>query len=240
MECHSLTPAEAKTIVKDLGDVKRVRMSQIKGLWELTLEKDGRKGVAFLDFAKKNILVGKIFPLKPGKVSELEAVDTPSASNGPTVIDTALIPVESALVLGNPKGSGRLFVFTDPDSPACRKMHKELAVFVKRNPDFAIYILLNPPPNRPDSYEKSRALLAVKSRALLDSAFNGKEIIRRPGAREGRKELDEIVHYARYHGLTEIPSVVLADGRVLPGFTDAASLERAVKDGKAIHVSPTK
>jgi hypothetical protein len=66
-ECHTLSQAEASIIFKGLGEVKNIRMSPVKGLWLITLEKDGRQGVAYLDFARKNIIAGDVFSLEPDK-----------------------------------------------------------------------------------------------------------------------------------------------------------------------------
>jgi thiol:disulfide interchange protein DsbC len=231
-ECHTLTPDEAKAILKEVGEVKNVKISPVKGLWEVTLEKDGRQAVAYMDFAKKNIIAGRVFPLTPGKMGAQESTQTGSA-----VIKTASIPLEGSIIMGNPKGTKKLFLFTDPDCPFCRKMHAELVKLEQSEPDVAIYVLPYPRPNNPDSYDKSRAIVAGKSRPLLDRAFSGKEVLLRTGASEGRKELDDIVHFARYNGITATPSLVLANGTVLTGFRDAESLGKLLNSRQGLAVA---
>ena len=224
--CHILSPVEAQSILKDLGEVKDVRNSSVKGLWEVTLEKDGRRAVAFMDFSKKKIIAGRLFSVETWEPVTGTAPAPAPAPDKPASINIASIPVANSIVMGNPQGSRKIFVFTDPDCPFCQKMHTELMALEKSNPDLAIYVLLNPQPFHPKSYDKSRRILAEKSRALLDKAFRGEEIIVRPGAPEGRNELDEIIHFARHNGFMATPTMVLDDGAVVTGFRDAESIKK--------------
>jgi thiol:disulfide interchange protein DsbC len=158
-ECHSLSSTEAKIILKDLGDVKSVWMSPVKGLWEITLEKDGRQAVARIDFAKKRLVTGPVFEIATGK----QLTTAPIRQKETGKIDTSSIPLTNAVLMGNPKGTKKLFLFTDPDCPFCRTMHAGLVNLEQSEPDVAIYVLLFPRPNQPDSYDKSGAILAGKA-----------------------------------------------------------------------------
>ena len=231
--CHSLSLAEAGKILKELGEVKNVGTSPAKGLWEVTLEKDGRQAVVHIDFAKKLLVTGPVFEI----ATEKQLTPTPIRQKEMGGIDVSSIPLTNAVLMGNPEGKKKLFLFTDPDCPFCRKMHAELVNLEQIEPDVAIYVLLSPRPNHPGSYDKSRAILAGKSRALLDKAFSGKEIISRPDSNDGRRELDEIVHFARFNGITARPSLVLANGTILDGFRDAASLKKLLAGKSAMSVA---
>ncbi len=48
--CHSLLIEEAGTIFKGLGEVTAVKMSPVKGLYEVTVQQGNRQAVAYLDF----------------------------------------------------------------------------------------------------------------------------------------------------------------------------------------------
>jgi len=230
-KCHTLSPAEAKAILKDLGDVKDVRMAPVKGLWLLNLEKDGRQAEVFMDFGKKNLIVGKVFPLEPGKLSRLGTTQqTPAGTDG-RVIDTDLIPLDSSIIMGNPKGSRKLIVFTDPDCPFCRKLHVELHKLEKIAPDVAIYLMLTPLPMHPRAYDKSRALLVKKSGNMLDLVFGGLEILP-SGKDDGREALDRVIHFANENGIATTPTIVFSDGTYVSGFRDAESLKTLLDSKK--------
>jgi thiol:disulfide interchange protein DsbC len=230
-DCHTLSQSEAKTVLKDLGDVKDVRMSSVKGLWRIDLEKEGREAVAFMDFAKKNLIVGKIFPLDPGKLSKQETLQQAPAGTDSKLIDTALIPLESSIIMGNPKGTRKLFVFTDPDCPFCRKVHVELHKLEKTAPDVAIYLMLTPLPMHPRAYDKSRALLAKKSGNMLDMVFGGLEILP-SGENDGRDELDRVIRFANSNGIATTPTIVFSDGSYVSGFRDAEALKMLLESKK--------
>ncbi len=110
--CHTLSHQEARDLLKDIWpDVKMldIRLSPSKGFWELSLESGGKKGLIYVDFSKKYLMMGSIISIKERKnltqerLSELDKVDV------------SQIPLDDALVMGNPKAKSRVIVFHDPD-----------------------------------------------------------------------------------------------------------------------------
>ena len=125
----------------------------------------------------------------------------------------------------NPKGKKRLFVFTDPECPFCAKMHVELKKLTALEPDLAIFIKLYPLKMHPNAYDKSRVILNRKSLALLEKSFAG-EKLPAPGARDAKKPVDDTMRFAESAGINSTPTLVLPDGRILPGFKDAAAMRK--------------
>ena len=74
--CHSLSLKEANELLHDVGEVKNVEPAPVKGLWRLEVARDGRQGFVFMDFGKKNLIAGTVFPIPPrieaGKPAEGE------------------------------------------------------------------------------------------------------------------------------------------------------------------------
>ncbi len=87
--------------------------------------------------------------------------------------------------------------------------------------DIAFYIKLYPLKNHPEAYEKSKSIVCEKSVALLEDAFEKKPI---PKSRCETSAIDENIKLAEKQGITSVPSVILPDGRVFPGYKDARSL----------------
>ncbi len=224
VECHTLSPDEANTIFKELGKVKDVRMSPVKGLWEIALEREGRQAVAYLDFAKKHLLPGPVFELDTGK----QITTTPITTTENRKIDVSKIPLAFSIVMGNPMGKKKLFVFTDPDCPYCRKMHVVLKKFEKIDSDTAIYVMLNPLAMHHGAYEKSRVILAGKSLELLDKAFEGKELPK-SGKTEGKAAVDAIIKFANDNGISDTPTLVLTDGSIVVGMRDEETLKKMLE-----------
>ncbi|HEY4745509.1 MAG TPA: DsbC family protein [Desulfuromonadaceae bacterium] len=230
MICHKLTEKEAAELLKNTGiTVKSVKPSPANGLFEILLEKEGKQGLLFMDYGKKHLIQGMMVALPDFKPVAAHMQDLPQPPPV-TSIDPKTIPTENAIVMGNPKGSKTLYVFTDPDCPYCRKMHAELRQLEKIAPDVAIHIMLFPLPMHPAAYDKARAILAAKSRKLLDEGFEGKELPK-PEGNAGKAGVDKVIAFANSHGISGTPTLIMPDGKVVVGGMDAESLKRML-DGK--------
>ena len=219
--CHSLTEKEAGALLQGVGTVKSVKPAQVLGLYELRLEKDGNQAVAYLDYGKKNLIAGQIFNIATRQVVTPQL--TPPAKKIENV-DINRIPLDNALIMGNPKGTKKLFVFTDPDCPFCGKLHAELKKLVVLEPELAVYVKLFPLKMHPKAYDKARVILGGKSLELLDRAFSGGSLPA-PGPNDVAKPVDDNLKFAESIGVNSTPTLVLPDGRVMPGFRDAATLQ---------------
>lgn len=226
--CHKLTEKEAGELLKQVGGtVKSVKQSPAKGFFELLMEKDGKQGILFMDYTKKHIMQGAVFSLEtlqPVAAHMQELSQQKQAAS----IDTKTIPVAGSIVMGNPKGSKKLYVFTDPDCPYCRNMHTELQKLEKIAPDVAIHVMLYPLPMHPGAYDKARVILETKKREVLDKAFEGKEVPK-PSKESSKAVVDATIKYANEHGISGTPTLVLPDGTIMVGGRDAESLKKMLE-----------
>ena len=87
--------------------------------------------------------------------------------------------------------------------------------------DIVFYIKLFPLKNHPEAYQKSKSIVCEKSLALLEEAFEKKPI---PKPKCETSVVDENIKLAEKQGITSVPSLVLPDGRIFPGYKDARSL----------------
>jgi len=87
--------------------------------------------------------------------------------------------------------------------------------------DIAFYVKLFPLKNHPEAYEKSKSIVCEKSLALLEDAFEKKAI---PKAKCETSAVDENEKLALKLGINSVPSVILPDGRIFPGYKDAKAL----------------
>jgi thiol:disulfide interchange protein DsbC len=111
-KCHTLSSSEAKDLLKDLipnSRILEIRLSPVKGLFEVYLESGGRKGLVYIDFPKKHFLSGSLVSIAEKKnltqdrMAELNKVDL------------SQIPLDDAVVMGDPKAKLRVILFDDPD-----------------------------------------------------------------------------------------------------------------------------
>src|SRR5271157_6379488 len=62
-KCHTLTSEETLGILKQIHSTAKIvgiQMSPVKGLWEVTLDDNGKKGIFYTDFSKKYLIAGPI------------------------------------------------------------------------------------------------------------------------------------------------------------------------------------
>ena len=225
--CHTLTEKDANELLKKTGiNVKSVKQAPSKGLFEVLVEKDNKQGVIFIDYGKKHLIQGLIVDLDTLQPVSAHAQDLPQPKQV-TSVDVSKIPVNNAVIMGNPKGSKKLYVFTDPDCPYCKKGHLELKKLATIAPDVAIYVMLFPLPMHPGAYDKSRTVLETKSLELMDKAFDGKDVPK-PTKESSKAAIDEIIKFANANGISGTPTMVMPDGKIEVGMRDAESLKKAL------------
>lgn len=224
--CHKLNEKDAAELLNKIGGtVKSIKQAPVKGFFELLMEKDGKQGIIYLDYGKKNLMQGMVFSLDT--LQPVSAHEQPKPKQV-TTIATQSIPVDKAFVIGNPKGSKKLYVFTDPDCPYCRTFHGELKKLAQIAPDVAIHIMLMPLPMHPQAYDKARSVLESKSSEILDKAFEGKDVPK-PAKEESKAQVDAIIKFANANGINGTPTFVLPDGRVQVGGRDAEGLKKLLE-----------
>jgi thiol:disulfide interchange protein DsbC len=209
-DCHKLTVEEADKLLKTerfQARVKEVRMSPVKGLWEVEIERGGKSFVVYVDFEKKHLVEGSFVPVEQiGKPPPLAKVDLKK------------IPLEDAVVMGDAKVEKKIIVFDDPDCPFCSKFHAVAKEVLEKRDDVVFYLKLYPLPIHPDAYDKSRAIICNdRSLKLLEDAFAGKEL---PEPDCEAKEVDATIALARELGIRGTPAIIFPDGRLLPGYVN--------------------
>jgi thiol:disulfide interchange protein DsbC len=221
-KCHAINTQEVKDILQGLkiqaAEVLGVQMSPIKGLWEISINDRGKRGVLYIDFSKKYVLPGPIIEVKTGANKTLEQLGKLQEK---IKVDFARIPLPSPLILGNPRAPLRVAVFTDPDCPFCGNLHAELEKVVQERKDIAFHILLYPLAMHKDAYWKSKSILCNRSLKMLEDSFAHKPIARSDC---DTKEIDNNIRLAESLGITSTPTLVAPDGRVHAGTMPAKQI----------------
>jgi thiol:disulfide interchange protein DsbC len=96
---------------------------------------------------------------------------------------------------------------------------------VSERKDIAFYIKMFPLKMHPGAYEKARTIICEKSLKLLEDAFEKKQI---PPPKCKTTVLDENIKLAGKLGISGAPTLIMPDGRVIPGFHDAQALKNLV------------
>jgi thiol:disulfide interchange protein DsbC len=110
--CHTLTAQEAGDILRPLypaAKVLQVEIGPMKTSWEIYIESGGRKGLVYLDFSKKFLMAGSLLSVKEKRNLTQERMAELNR------VDVSAIPLEDAVIMGDPNARIRVIVFTDPD-----------------------------------------------------------------------------------------------------------------------------
>jgi thiol:disulfide interchange protein DsbC len=216
--CHTMTNREAAILLKDMvRDVHSVSLAQVPGLFAARVTgKDGRSGLLYIDFSKRHIISGVTVSIADKRnISKIEMMNLHR-------VDTAAIPVQDSLVIGNPKGKKKVFLFTDPLCPFCKKLHPELKKVVQDDPAVVFFIKLMPLTSlHPDSLRISRTIMCEKSLELLETSFKGGKV---PDPKCESEIIDRTIELARSLGIGSTPTLVLPDGRIVPGYRPAKDI----------------
>jgi thiol:disulfide interchange protein DsbC len=211
-ECHKLDKKEAEAIVKKIaptGTVTDIKDSPIKGVWQIEVDAgEGKHGALFLDYAKK-FLIAQIVP-----VENLGKQQGP-----PKKVDVSKIHLNDAITVGAKDAAKKVIVFSDPDCPFCKQLHKTIQQIIAKRPDIAFVELLYPLPMHPNAPKKVQAILCSKSLQLLEQYFEAddKTVAAEPPANCTTEGMERNKALAQSLGLNSTPTMVRDDGSVLAG-----------------------
>ncbi|MDD3295035.1 MAG: DsbC family protein [Geobacteraceae bacterium] len=217
---HSLTRQNASVLLKDIGEVVYIKPSPVKGLYEVKIRQKNRLATVYLDFAGKHLLPGPVFEIATKRSL------TPPPEDLPRILskkELDNIPLANSVILGNPAGKKRMFVFTDPDCPFCGRLHGELKKLVTMEPELAVYIKMYPLAMHPEAYDKARVILGSKSLELLEKAFAGGKLPE-PTKDDGKMPVDETIRLGKALEIAGTPAMIFPNGRLKTGAISAAAI----------------
>jgi thiol:disulfide interchange protein DsbC len=115
-KCHTITTQDVMEILKSLkapdAEILKIQPSPLKGLWEVSINNKGRPGLLYVDFSKSFIVSGSVIEVKTGRNKTMERLTALQESRR---VDFSKIPLNQALVMGDPISPKKVAVFTDPD-----------------------------------------------------------------------------------------------------------------------------
>jgi len=215
--CHKVSLSEVKEIFRNIDpalEVQDVTPAPARSLYQVTLKQGGELRIAYLDYSKNYLLAGQLIDIKSRRNLTRE-----SAEDAAT-IDTAAIPLQHALVAGNPEGKKVLYLFSDPECPYCATLHATVKELIAEEPELKVYIVLVPLDIHPDALWKTESILCTAKTdrrgalEMLERSYQKKELPRLGCAEGVGRELKQAG--ARL-GITMTPTLVFGNGRLLAG-----------------------
>ena len=225
--CHTLTREQAAGILAGTVDnVLNVEESPVNGLWVVDILKQGRKFPIYIDYSKEFLISGQVVRLK----TKEDITGTRFERLNEVTVNPSEIPLEDALVLGNPAAKQKIIVFSDPDCHFCGKLHQEFKAVIEKAPDVAFYVKIYSRTNNPAVAEKARAVICSKSLSMMEDAYTGKTI---PPPTCTTQAVEETFKLAQKLGLQGTPALILPNGKVVNGFRPADVLLQLLAEAKS-------
>jgi len=231
--CHKITKDDARSILSAIDpnvEVESAEHSHVRGLFEVILKKDGKASVVYLDYSKKNLILGRVIDLKEKKDVTKETIDEHSS------IDVSKISTKNALVMGNKQGKKKMYIFSDPECPFCTKLHDQVLELLKEEPQLKVYIILFALPMHKDAGWKTQSIVCEskkdmdKAIKMLEDSYHGRPVEKLDCGKVNYA--DENKKMAAKLGVGATPTVVFQNGKVVMGAVGKEELKKYLNKQK--------
>jgi thiol:disulfide interchange protein DsbC len=170
--------------------------------------------LAYVDETGQYFLFGHLYDMKTQRDLTAERKDTLAR------VEFTSLPLVDAVKEVRGNGARTLAIFSDPDCPYCRRLEAEM----KSLTDLTIYTFLMPIASlHPDARSKAIAVWCSKDRVAAWHALMWRD--EKISAKECPHPVDRNVALGERLGISGTPTLVAADGRILPGAASNAQIE---------------
>jgi thiol:disulfide interchange protein DsbC len=201
------------------AEIRHVGRTPYLGLYEVLM--DGQ--MIYTDSKVSLVFVGNLYdPVKRQNLTQERMQDL-------TAVKWSDLPLDLAFKTVKGNGSRKLAVFSDVDCPFCKRLEEEL----KNVNDVTIYTFLFPIDSlHPDAGRKSKLVWCSSDR---QKAFD--ELMQKGVVPSSRIECDDpvakIVALGEKLRIQATPTMIFADGRIVPGALPKAQLEAQLARAEA-------
>lgn len=136
------------------------------------------------------------------------------------------LPLEHAIKAVKGNGKRKLAVFSDPNCPYCKQLEKELTKVT----DVTIYTLLYPVLGS-GSVATATAIWCSADRLKAWDGFMLKNIV--PAAKDCETPIAALLQAGQKRGVSGTPTLIFADGSVVPGMMPAEMIEKKLNAAPA-------
>jgi thiol:disulfide interchange protein DsbC len=180
------------------------------GVFEVTMGAN----LAYVDETGQFFLFGHLYDMTAQRDLTAERKDTLAR------IDFAALPLADALKEIRGTGERTLAIFSDPDCPYCRRLEDEIRDLT----DVTLYTFLMPIASlHPDARTKAVAVWCAQDRNAAWHALMWRD--EQPAAIDCPHPVDRNAALGERLGIAGTPTLIAADGRVLPGAASRAQIE---------------
>jgi len=215
--CASAVWADEAAVKKGLlakfpgANIKSIAKTPFAGLYEVYMDGD----LLYTDDKVSYLFLGNLIELKSKRNLTEESMQKL------TKVTFESLPLDSAIKVVKGNGKRKIAVFSDPDCPFCKRFETEL----KSVNDITIYTFLFPIEGlHGGATDKSNAIWCSPDRVKAWEEWIVQGIApKAPGT--CATPIEKIAELAAKLGIRGTPTIIMADGRRVPGMVPAAQLE---------------
>lgn len=193
-----------------------ISQTPVQGIYEVVMGKN----VAYVEGTGRYFLFGHLYDMQLQQdLTEGKKVEASS-------IDFAALPMKDAIITVKGNGTHKIAVFSDPDCPYCKRFEETLA----QMNDVTVYTYLFPIDSlHPEARRKSIAVWCAKDRVkawddLMLRGISSTAECENPVARN--------IELAAKLGINGTPTIILGNGRLIPGAVSLAQLNSMLGGAK--------
>lgn len=193
----------------------QINATPIEGIYEVVMGKN----IAYTDRTGQYFLFGNLFDMRTQ--TDLTQPKRLSLNK----IDVKKLPLADAIKSVKGKGERKLVVFADPNCGYCKRFEAEL----EKVDNITVYTYLMPILSQ-DSIAKAKAIWCSKDRQDAWKSLMVENVM--PAPTDCENPIERNVALGRSYGVNGTPTLVAADGRMLPGYVAADRLESWLEGGQ--------
>lgn len=197
-----------------------INTTPIPGVYEVVMGKN----IAYVEPNGRYFIFGHLFDMKTQRDLSAEKLPPP-AEVAPRKIDLSKLPLNDAVKIVKGTGKRQLIVFSDPDCPFCKRLEQSLAGVT----DVTIYTFLFPIEGlHPQAKGKSVGVWCAgdQVKAWNDLMLEGKATFG-----ECDHPVERNVKLAGELGIAGTPTLIFADGEVVPGAIPVQAIQQKLGGG---------
>lgn len=194
-----------------------VRKTNIDGIFEV----DMGKNIGYTDTEGRFFIFGHVFDMKTQQDLTAQRLDELN------VVDFAKLPLKDAIKTVRGNGNRKLVIFSDPDCPYCKRLETELL----KLDNVTIYTFLYPLEGlHPESPKVAKSIWCSPDAQIAwrDYMTGNKQ----PADKiDCTHPIDRNIQLGQKLNINGTPTLIAADGRVLPGAAPIEQIDKWLNKG---------
>lgn len=188
-----------------------VRPSPVKGVYEVIMGKN----VAYTDETGRYFMFGHMLDMSSQQDLTAELLETLNK------IDISTLPIEDSIKIVHGNGDRKLYLFSDPDCPYCKRLEKEL----QKLDNVTIYTFLYPIDElHPQAADKSRLVWCAKDQEAAWKALMQQGTPPANSEEGCQNPIERNVRLAKQLGIEGTPTMILENGKFAQGYMEISEL----------------